>query len=161
MQSRFTTPPPGPTTFDSLKDLTNNPTPTTPPHAVRAKLLHWVATMLRDAYQRAKSSRRRYKDNHDRKVRNATLPYSARKSVQISRPPLPQSDWRLSYTINICDLKRAKYGNRRFANDCSNRWRRNPKYCINWRSYISAIGENRRATKNAHQQPRSTIEMKK
>lgn len=80
--------PPDHTTFDNRTEQQTDIIANTSPHVLQAWLLYQLSKMRQDADRRMKIAKRRYKDEHDRKVRNATLSFTDRQYVYIDRPPL-------------------------------------------------------------------------
>lgn len=60
-------------------------------NALKVRLFHHVEAVCQDAGKRIESSLQLYKDDDDRKVRNAPLSFSARQYIYPQWPPMTTS----------------------------------------------------------------------
>lgn len=83
--------PPVATTFDSPTALPSDAMVTTSSQVLPAQLLPGVATMRRATDRWMKTAQRRYKGEHDKKIRKASQMFNAGKYVYVDRPPVTAS----------------------------------------------------------------------
>lgn len=68
-----------PTTFDYVTALPTDASRTTSSHVLRAQLLHWLSKMRHNADSRLTTAQRRYKDDHDRRLRKTPKKIESRQ----------------------------------------------------------------------------------